>query len=798
MIEPIPSLSAIICTYSFNRFDDVVEAIRSLQGQRTAPSEIIVVVDHNPELAATLERFADDRVVVIENHLERGLSGARNAGIARARGDLLIFLDDDAVADPDCVGVVVDRFRDPTVIGVGGRIEPQWLTSRPQWFPPEFLWVVGCTYVGLEPGVTRNLLGAMMCIRRDVFDRIDGFDGRLGRTQSGLPLGCEETELCIRAARAIDGRFVYDPAARVRHKVPAARGTFRYFVERCFGEGISKARLSDMIGSERAVGTERAYVLRTLIPAVARGVADLVLRGDVGGSARAGAVVAGLAATVAGFALGLLGAFRTPRPAEPVDTPARPTGDGAKPTEAPPSTATTPPRARTPNRFTAAWLTHRVLFENAGLLAMGTGTSAALGFVYWWLAARTFPPAAIGYAAAAISLMNFIGHLGEVGFGALLLGENGRGRDRRAPLISTGLTIAFAASAMFGLAYLGVATLLPIGLGGLGLAFGSAVFVLGCAFTGFTLVLDQALVGLLRSRLQVSRNVSFAVSKLVFLAAAPLWIGMASSLETGILSTWIAGQIVSILLLAATARRSLPDVVARPDFAVVRPRFAEVLGHHGLNLASLAPGLLLPFVVTISIAATTNAAFYAAWTLVNVAYLVPAALATVVYAVGSKNPGELSAKLRASLGTSAGFAVIVAVICIFAGDFVLSMFTPLYAVIAGRSFALLGLSVLPIALKYHYVSIQRIRGRMTTAGLLVAVGAGLELGGAIIGGRRGDLQGLTIGWLAGLAIEVALILPVIVDALRGEPFMVGGADFSEPSALQIARATLTPSSEDGR
>ena len=157
----------------------------------------------------------------------------------------------------------------------------------------------------------------------------------------------------------------------------------------------------------------------------------------------------------------------------------------------------------------------------------------------------------------------------------------------------------------------------------------------------------------------------------------------------------------------------------------------NAIGHHGLNLANLAPGLLMPFVVTIELAPSTNAAFYAAWTVINVAYLVPASLATVMFAVGAKDPQGLSAKIRTSLGTSLAVGLLVAMICYFAADVILAMFSPNYARVAGRSFSLLGLSVLPIAIKYHYVSIQRLRNRMLAASLVVGLGCAIELAGAV-------------------------------------------------------------------
>ena len=79
---------------------------------------------------------------------QRGISGARNSGIAAARGAIIAFLDDDAIAAPDWLEQLLAGYSSPNVLGVGGAIEPQWQGGRPRWFPPEFDWVVGCTYLG--------------------------------------------------------------------------------------------------------------------------------------------------------------------------------------------------------------------------------------------------------------------------------------------------------------------------------------------------------------------------------------------------------------------------------------------------------------------------------------------------------------------------------------------------------------------------------------------------------------------------------------------------------------------------
>ena len=304
------SLSVVICAYTVDRWDDLTDAIRSVQAQRRPVDDVLLVVDHSPELArrAGAARFTGVRV--IGNQQRQGLSGARNTGVGAARGEVVAFLDDDAAADPDWSGRLLDGYRDPAVLGVGGLVRAYWESGRPAWFPREFDWVVGCCYRGMpeQSSPVRNFIGANMSFRRAVILAAGGFRTDLGRV-GNRPLGCEETELCLRIAAADpDGVLLYEPAAAVRHHVPGARATWSYFRSRCYAEGLSKAAVARHAGSGPALASERAY-LRTALPRALR-------RGLRPGSGTATATVAALAtgvgATALGYAGGRLRAATTP------------------------------------------------------------------------------------------------------------------------------------------------------------------------------------------------------------------------------------------------------------------------------------------------------------------------------------------------------------------------------------------------------------------------------------------------------------------------------------------------------
>ena len=94
--------------------------------------------------------------------------------------------------------------------------------------------------------------------------RVGMFNPAIGRLGS-LPLGCEETEFCLRAARAVRGaRIALTAGAEIDHRVPAARATASYLLRRCYFEGISKA-LVRRLGDSRSLDTERAYLRNALV-----------------------------------------------------------------------------------------------------------------------------------------------------------------------------------------------------------------------------------------------------------------------------------------------------------------------------------------------------------------------------------------------------------------------------------------------------------------------------------------------------------------------------------------------------
>ena len=207
-----------------------------------------------------------------------------------------------------------------------------------------------------------------------------------------------------------------------------------------------------------------------------------------------------------------------------------------------------------------------------------------------------------------------------------------------------------------------------------------------------------------------------------------------------------------------------------------------MLAHHALNIALQTPALALPFVVAVVLSPETNAAFFAAWALVNVALLVPASLTTVLYTTGSGEPRLMAPRLRLSLALSGGLGLVSGFGLLLFSPFVLGLFSPAYPALAGTGLKVLGFGVLGVAAKYHYVALKRFAGHMASAAAVVSLGCAVELVATIIGGRLGGLMGLTQGWVAAVTLEALAMAPAVIAAVR--------ADATAPVPLEAPRAEL--------
>lgn len=397
---------------------------------------------------------------------------------------------------------------------------------------------------------------------------------------------------------------------------------------------------------------------------------------------------------------------------------------------------------------------------NTGSIAGTLIVTSALGFPFWWIAAHFFATDVVGLAAAAISGMQLLGGIAALGLGALLVREIPRHPGHERGLIRSGLIVAGTAGIVGGFAAAYLVSFVDEPLAPLSATpWNAAIFALGVSLTSLTIVADQSLIGLLRGEIQFIRNFVFAASKLLLLAIVGWVIGGGS--WAAIYAVWSIGALLSLILVIGMAivRLRVPTVTDAPAPSL-RRLGSSAGGHFALNLALQLPVLGMPLLVTILGGAALNASFYLAWLIAAAASMIPFALSSTLYAVGSRAPDALPQQMRLTLGLSVAAATVGAIGLAIIGGPLLRILGGGYADAAG-ALVILAIASVPMVVKQHFHVLLRIRGQLTRATLICTAGGAVELTGAALGFVSGGLAGLAMGYLAGVAIEaIVMAIPI--------------------------------------
>ena len=288
------------------RLNDIHEAVDSVLAQSLKPHEVILAVDHNEELYHRLKEGLPAGVKIVENKGVRGLSETRNVGIRAASGDIVAFIDDDAVAESEWLENLIGPFQDKLVAAVGGKAIPLWHNGkRPTWFPEELDWIIGCTYRGLplKGNQVRNVLGCNMAFIREIFEQAGFFRSEMGGIKE-TPRGGEEAELCLRIKHQMpEVLILYEPVGIIHHKVPLWRLGLRYLIQRSYNEGFYKSLVDKLSSNQDALSTESSYLRYLLFTSIPQRFKGFYRKGSL---FQVGAIIISIAATGAGYLVGKL------------------------------------------------------------------------------------------------------------------------------------------------------------------------------------------------------------------------------------------------------------------------------------------------------------------------------------------------------------------------------------------------------------------------------------------------------------------------------------------------------------
>lgn len=267
----------MVCTYQPELFPDFRDAADSVLNQNHDDVELVAVVDGNEEAYSLIEDEygGRDRVKLHLNDENLGLSASRNRGVELASGDVVAFMDDDAVADPEWIEELVRTYREHDAVAVGGRMTPKWVAGKPGFLPEEYYWLVGVTHRGFRgtEGEVRNTFGSNISFRKGVLERVGGFDPGFGR-KGDRQLQSEETEVAARVREEFGEGVIYNPDARVAHKVFRYRTRPAWLVKRAFWQGYSKRHMEVVL--PESDGNETEFLSKLLLTFIPGRVSNLV------------------------------------------------------------------------------------------------------------------------------------------------------------------------------------------------------------------------------------------------------------------------------------------------------------------------------------------------------------------------------------------------------------------------------------------------------------------------------------------------------------------------------------------
>lgn len=407
-------------------------------------------------------------------------------------------------------------------------------------------------------------------------------------------------------------------------------------------------------------------------------------------------------------------------------------------------------------------LTHRAADDPARAGAAGelsmTGNSIALiasrvvamglGFLFWLLAARTFPAEEVGRAAAVVSAMMLCTNIALAGLGSAVISRLPHHRQGATPLLNAALTLVTLASGVAAVVFLAVAA---VGLPELSVVaqdpLYAALFVTICVFGTLALLLEQASTALRRGDQALTRGILSGVVTVLGLVLVVVVTGARDSVL--LLGPWVAASAFVLALGIVQLYRTVNGYRARWNlrWSMARELLGSGLPNHALTLAERAPALLLPVIVIEVLSPAANATWYAVWMMALIVFIVPTQVGMALFAEVASDAGRLRDAVRTAVVAALAVGLPAAAVLAVLAHPLLSLLGSGYADDGVTPLRILVLAILPLTVVQAYFAACRGSGRLREAIATGWVSGAVALLAAAVAAATGGLDAMAVGWL---------------------------------------------------
>jgi len=276
-----PLVSVVITSYTLERLNDTFKLLDGLKSQTYKNFEILIVVESSKQLfdniGSYIHKIGLTNTNLIFNGGEGGASISRNTGIKEAKGEIIAFIDDDAIPFPDWVEMMVGSYSNDNIIGVTGPALPLWEDENDAWFPKELHWILSCTS-WFECNEVVNIRHAWFenaSFKREAFDiagyldtTIGPHDNAVGFKQTeiqNVPIA-EDLEISLRIKEKTGKNIIYNPGVKVWHKADKKRLKIDYIKKWSYWTGMSKRKLKGLhVQTDKSILAPEQQLLKRIL-----------------------------------------------------------------------------------------------------------------------------------------------------------------------------------------------------------------------------------------------------------------------------------------------------------------------------------------------------------------------------------------------------------------------------------------------------------------------------------------------------------------------------------------------------